>query len=113
MNIPTLPKPGERWAPQGARWRLVLDRPITVERATDRELVTTDTIYLGVWTGPGVYGGTRYGLHWYVAGANQPDSEIITYRVPNGLPGAGEYRSYLASFRPDIPVHFDFVFPLR
>jgi len=113
MEIPTLLKPGERWAPQGARWRLVLDRPITVERAADRELVTTDTIYLGVWIGPGVDGGARYGLHWYVARRDQPESEVITYRVRNGLPGAGEYRSYLASFRPGMPVHFDFVVPVR
>jgi hypothetical protein len=110
-EVPVLFQPGERWIPQGARWRLILDRPILVEVATDGTRLSTDTVFIGVWTGPAEDGGLRYGLQWYVSAAIQPTEEVIQYSV--GTPGNLEARQHVAKFRPEVPVHFDFVFPVR
>ena len=110
-EVPILIKPGERWAPQGARWRLVLDRPIVVTHATAGTEITTAEIYVGVWTGPDPAGGVRYGLQWYVPLDQQPDAEDILYTVPGTNPAEDRRRTYRASIRHDRPVAFDFVFP--
>lgn len=112
-EVPILVKPGDRWAPQGSRWRLTLERPIVVRHAMTGTEITTTEIYIGVWNGPDRGVGTRYGVQWYVPRDEQPLHEDILYTVLGSRPGEQDRRTYTASFRRNRPVAFDFVFPRR
>lgn len=112
-EVPLLIQPGERVATHYARWRLVLDRHITVRRAADSTLLSTDTIYIAVTRGPTPTGQNEFGIHWLVPAEEQPVAELIRYVVPDTLPGPNEERTYLASLRGDLPMLYDFVFAQR
>lgn len=113
VEVPMLIKPGERWAPQGARWKLALERPITVERMSDGMHFLVETIYLGSWRGPGRPTDPLDGMYWFIARVEQPQEEEISYRVRNPVTGEFTSHTYTARFRNDIPSSFDEVQPVR
>lgn len=80
-RIPWLGVPGNRVSSNGARWRLELDAPVTLERVADGRHVTTRHVYVGVW--PSIADArlgaptTPAGLRLFVAAEMQPEVEAL------------------------------------
>jgi hypothetical protein len=93
-ELPILLRPLSRFAMTFARWKLVLDREITVvERATGIER-RTQVLYVGLQPIAGVPGGNPAAL--FIASAEQPGEDTLQ---------AGA--TYTIGIRPGIPVYFE------
>jgi hypothetical protein len=83
IEVPVLGVLGNRIASAYARWQIVLERPVTLERLLDHERVVTDTVYVGMF--PSSLDGRRgLATDWdpprarlFVAAESQPATEDI------------------------------------
>jgi len=89
IEVPRLGLPGHRVLNAAARWRIVLEHAVDLERLADGAPVRTDVVYVGVlpigmdrmldpaWTAP------PFGLRLFVAAEVQPDFvEVANQTVP-------------------------------
>lgn len=90
-EIPVLLLPSWRFHFTFARWKLVLDRDITVIERQTGTARQTRVLYVGMQPVSGVPGGNPSAL--FIAAAQQPSADT--------LPG------YIFAIRADIPVVFD------
>jgi len=89
VEVPRLGLPGHRVLNTAARWRIVLEYAVDLERLADGASVSTNVLYVGVlpigvdhmldsgWTAP------PFGLQLFVAAGVQPEAvEVETRTVP-------------------------------